>query len=94
MCTHVAPATTSSTVLALVKLDNTATKPVVAVMIITNLAVKLLTKLQMMTGAKSRTMMNGIIRILAVCVMNDRGNTCTFGSLEMASWGYFSIFSI
>lgn len=71
---YVAPATASSTVLVLVKPDNTTMKPVVAIVITTSLAVKLLTKLQMMTGIKSRTMMNGAIRILAARVIDDAGN--------------------
>jgi hypothetical protein len=84
MYAHVAPATTTSTVLALVKPDNTATKLVVEVIMITSLAAKLPTRLQTMTGAKSSTMTNGVIRILADRAMDDGGNICTFGSLEMA----------
>jgi hypothetical protein len=60
-------------------------KPAVAAMITTSLAVKLPTKLQIMTGVKSRKMRNGVIRIRAARVIDDEENMCTFGSLEMLS---------
>jgi hypothetical protein len=85
MRAYVATATTSSIFLALVKLDNVRTKPALAAMITTSLAVKLSTKLQIMTGVKSKTMMNGVISIRAASVIDDGRNMCTFGSPEMSS---------
>jgi hypothetical protein len=85
MCAYVATATTSSIVFALVKPDNIRTKPALAVMITTSLAVKLSTKLQIMTGVKSKTMMNGVISIRAASVIDEEGNMCTFRSPEMSS---------
>jgi hypothetical protein len=60
-------------------------KPAVAIMITTRLAVKLSTKLQIMTGVKSRKMIKGVIRIRAARVIDDGVNMCTFASLEISS---------
>ena len=69
--THVAPATTNSTVLALVEPDNIAIKTVVAITMALSLAAKVVRQLQITTGARRSVIMNGVIRTRASRVIDD-----------------------
>lgn len=69
--TYVAPATTNSTVLALVEPDNIAIKTVVAMTMAQSLAAKAVRQLQIMTGTKRSIIMNGVIRTRASRVIDD-----------------------
>lgn len=69
--THVAPATTNSTVLALVEPDNIAIKTVVAITMAQSLAAKVVRQLQITTGARRSVIMNGVIRTRASRVIDD-----------------------
>jgi hypothetical protein len=70
----VAPATTNSTVFALVEPDNMPTKMVVAVIMTKSRAVRSATKLQIMTGARRSVIMSGVIKIRAVRIVDDFGD--------------------
>jgi hypothetical protein len=80
--TYVAPATTSSTVLALVDPDSIAMKMVVATIIVQSRADRSVRQLQIITGANSSVMMNGVIRMRANRAIDDLTGMWTFGSLE------------
>ena len=84
--TYVAPATTSSVILALVEPDSTAMNILAAVMIATIRAVKLYKELHMMTGASKSVTMKGVINIRASCMVDACATTCTLGSREMLKY--------
>jgi len=69
--TYVAPATTNSTVFAVVEPDNVAMKTVVAMIIMHNLAVKPVRQLQIITGARRSIIIKGVIRIRASRAIDD-----------------------
>jgi hypothetical protein len=83
LLTHVAPATTNSTVFALVEPDNTAMKAVAAVIIVKSLAVRLSMRSQTMTGASRSVTIKGVIKTRAVRVIDALGIIWTLGSLEI-----------
>jgi hypothetical protein len=74
METYVAPAIIKSTGLILVRQDKAAMNPVVERITMTNLAVKPLTKLQIITGVRRRSVNRGARMICTARLIGDGGN--------------------
>jgi len=78
----VAPAITSSTVFALVRVDKAVMKQDVEMTMTANLALWPLIELQMITGANKSPTTRGMITIRDISVINGLLNMWTCGSLE------------
>lgn len=74
MRTYVAPAIIKSTGLMLVRQDKAAINPVVERITTANLAVKPLTKLQITTGVRRRSVNRGTRMICTARLIGDDGN--------------------
>lgn len=81
--TYAAPAANISTVLALVRPDNVATKRIVAIVMTVIRAVVLARALQMTTGTSKKVRMRDAINVRAAFLINESENMYTFGSLEI-----------
>ena len=84
--TYVAPATTNSTVFALVEPESIAINIVAATTIVNRRPMGLVKQLQIITGASRSVAMKGVIKTRAVRVMDGFDITWTFGSLEISRW--------
>lgn len=91
--TYVAPATSISIVLALVKPDKVAISRMVDIIMTASRALTLSRELQITTGAKRRAMMKTATSVRAARITKDP-KMYTFGSLEIPReepWDYVSL---